>query len=79
MAYTADDLARVRQAVLDLATGQRVTSFRTANGKTLSYADADIDKLRELEQTIAAQVASASHIGRRLRSRTRYTTTSKGL
>ncbi len=79
MAYTAADLARVRQAVLDLATGQRVTSFRTANGKTLSYADADIDKLRELERTISADVLAASRIGRRPRSRTRYTTTSKGL
>ncbi|MDR5867291.1 gpW family head-tail joining protein [Halomonas koreensis] len=75
MAYTADDLAQVKQAILDLAAGRRATMV-TRDGRTVQYARADIAKLRDLERTISAQLNAASG-GRR--SRTRYAATSKGL
>lgn len=74
MAYTTDDLAQVKQAILDLATGNRATMV-TKDGRTVQYARADIDKLRALERTIAADLQPAAS----RRSRTRYTVTSKGL
>lgn len=76
-AYTSADLARVKQAIVDLASGARVTSV-THNGRTVQYAAADIDKLRALERDIAADVALHDP-SRRRRSRTRLTRTSKGL
>ncbi|MFI8748856.1 gpW family head-tail joining protein [Vreelandella lionensis] len=75
MAYTADNLAQVRQAILDLASGQRVTRI-THNGRTVDYGQADIDKLRSLERHIAADVSAQN---RQRRSRTRQVITSKGL
>ena len=72
MAYTTDQLAAVRQAIIDLSTGQRVVSI-THNGRTVQYAQTDINKLRELERTIAGSLKT----GRR--SRTRFAVTSKGL
>ncbi|WP_136247943.1 gpW family head-tail joining protein [Halomonas borealis] len=76
MAYTTAELAQVRQAILDLATGNRATMV-TKDGRTVQYARADIDKLRDLERTIAAELQSQD--GTRRRSRTRYAVTSKGL
>lgn len=75
MAYTADDLARVRQAIVDLASGQRVTSV-THNGRTVQYASADINKLRALEREIVTALQSDAQ---RTRTRTRHVTTTKGL
>lgn len=75
MAYTADQLAEVRQAITDLAAGKRVTSI-TRNGRTVDYAAADLSKLRSLEREMAADLHAQS--GAR-RSRTRYAVTSKGL
>ena len=75
MAYTADDLAQVRKAIIDLASGQRVTMV-VHNGRTVQYARTDIDKLRSIEREIASDLGRAA--GKR-RSRTRYVTTSKGL
>ncbi|MFK4014890.1 gpW family head-tail joining protein [Cobetia marina] len=75
MAYTAEQLAQVRQAIIDLGTGARVVSV-THNGRTVQYAASRIEDLRSLERSIVEGLASAS---RRRRSRTRYTTTSKGL
>ncbi|NIC05256.1 gpW family head-tail joining protein [Billgrantia bachuensis] len=72
MAYTADDLAQVRKAILDLASGARVTMV-VKDGRTVQYAQTDISKLRELERTITGSLKT----GRR--SRTRYAVTSKGL
>jgi len=74
MAYTTDDLTRVRQAILDLAEGKRATMV-TKDGRTVQYARADIDKLRALERTIAADLQPATS----RRSRTRYAVTNKGL
>lgn len=72
MAYTAEDLQRVRQAILALASGERVTSV-TRDGRTVQYAVADLDKLRALESEIVGALGPAR------RSRTRLTVTTKGL
>lgn len=72
MAYTTEQLTAVRQAIIDLTTGQRVVSI-TRNGRSVQYAQADLTKLRDLEQTIAGSL----RVGRR--SRTRHAVTSKGL
>lgn len=74
MAYTPEQLAEVRQAITDLAAGKRVTMI-THGGRTVQYAATDINKLRDLERTMAASLHAQS--GRR--SRTRYAITSKGL
>lgn len=75
MAYTETDLAAVRQAIMDLATGQRVTRCEI-NGRKTEFADTDLAKLQTLEKTIqgALQVTA-----KKRRSRTRIVTTSKGL
>lgn len=75
MAYTADNLAQVRQAIMDLASGQRVTRI-THNGRTVDYDQADIDKLRSLERQIATEVKAQSQ---QRRTRTRQVITSRGL
>lgn len=74
--FTAEDLTLVNGAIMDLASGKRVTSFKTANGKTLTYSDTSIDKLREIRDMIRSEVVSNST---KRASRTRLTRTSKGL
>jgi len=76
MAYTTEQLAEVRQAIVDLGLGKRVVSI-TYQGRTVQYAATDLTKLRALERTIAADLASQS--ATRRPSRTRQTITSKGL
>ncbi len=75
MAYTTEQLAEVRQAIVDLAAGKRVTMIMK-DGRSVQYAQSDINKLRSLEREIAADLQAQA--GTR-RSRTRYTVTSKGL
>lgn len=77
MAYTSDDLRDVRRAIVDLSTGKQITRI-TKDGRSVEYASADLEKLRQLERHIADVVASANP-GRHRRTRTRYVTTSKGL
>lgn len=72
MAYTTEQLAEVRQAIVDLAAGKRVTMI-TKDGRTVQYAPADINKLRDLERTMAASLQTGT------RTRTRHAVTSKGL
>lgn len=74
MAYTPEQLAEVRQAIVDLGLGKRVVSV-THNGRTVQFAQTDIDKLRDLERTIAATLIPAN----KRRTRTRSVMTSKGL
>ncbi|MDL4861439.1 gpW family head-tail joining protein [Halomonas elongata] len=74
MAYTEDDLAEVRRAILDLTTGKRVARI-TYNGRTVEYSGSgDLTKLREVERQIVAYLASNKR-----RTRTRSVRTSKGL
>jgi len=74
IAYTEADLATVKAAILALATGQRVVTVTAADGRSMTWAQSDMDKLRGLLSEIESDIASVS--GRR-----RYvlTTTSKGL
>jgi len=76
VAYTQDDLAAVRAAIVKLATGQmRVTvSFSSAAGsRTVTYKSANLDELRKLEQEIADDLEPKP------RSRTILTRARKGL
>lgn len=75
--YTAEQLAEIRQAIMNLATGARVASV-TKNGRTVQYSSVDLPELREIEREMAADVAFADP-QRKRRSRTRMTMTSKGL
>ena len=75
MAYTTAELAQVRQAIIDLSTGQQATRI-TKDGRTVEFATTDLNKLRALERDIVSGLQSAAT---RRRSRTRYVTTSKGL
>lgn len=75
MAYTTDELAQVRRAIIDLSTGQQVTRI-TKDGRTVEFAAADLDKLRSLEREIIASLMPTKD---RRRTRTRYVVTSKGL
>lgn len=74
MAYTEADRETVKAAILALATGQRVVTITAADGRSTTWAQSDMDKLRGLLSEIERDIASVS--GRR-----RYvlTTTSKGL
>ncbi|MBR9923665.1 MAG: phage tail protein [Gammaproteobacteria bacterium] len=74
MAYTPEQLAEVRQAIVDLGLGKRVVSV-THNGRTVQFAQTDIDKLRDLERTIAATLIPAN----KRRTRSRIVMTSKSL
>ena len=73
MAYTAEQLAQVRQAIVDLGTGARVTRI-TYNGRTIESGEVDLPKLRDLERTIASGLQTNTR-----RTRTRYAVTDKGL
>lgn len=75
MAYTAEQLAEVRQAIVDLAAGKRVVTI-TRDGRTVQYAQTDINKLRSLAAEIADDLAAQA--GNK-RTRIRYAVTSKGL
>jgi hypothetical protein len=50
MAWTADEIAQVRAAVLALATGTRVVTVNYAGppARSVTYQAADLDKLRAL-------------------------------
>ncbi|WP_422101990.1 gpW family head-tail joining protein [Vreelandella sp.] len=75
MAYTPEQLAEVRQAIVDLGLGKRVVSV-TQNGRTVQFAQTDIDKLKALAREIAEALPNSTL---RRRTRTRSVMTSKGL
>ena len=75
MAYTPEQLAEVRQAIVDLGLGKRVVSV-THNGRTVQFAQTDIDKLKALAREIAESLPTSAL---RRRTRTRRVMTSKGL
>ena len=70
--YTEADLAAIRQAIIKLASGQRVTQIRTANGKSVTYESTDLKQLQQLE----AQLKKSLRPPRR---RLSYLVTGKGL
>ncbi|ATH77785.1 phage tail protein [Vreelandella venusta] len=75
MAYTPEQLAEVRQAIVDLGLGKRVVSI-TQNGRTVQFAQTDIEKLKALAREIASALPNTQQ---RRRTRTRSVMTSKGL
>jgi len=72
MAYTQADFDNVKQAILDLATGQRVTEVMV-DGQRVRYSETNMNQLKQLKAEIEAQLTQ---------SRYRFVTltqTSKGL
>lgn len=57
MAFTSTDLANVEAAIVALATGTREIRV-TLNGKTIQYAEADLDKLISLKSVISASIGT---------------------
>ena len=51
MAFTSTDLTNVEAAIIALATGTREISV-SVNGKSVTYQQADIDKLLALKSII---------------------------
>ncbi|WP_447556419.1 gpW family head-tail joining protein [Vreelandella sp. EE22] len=74
MAYTTEQLAEVRQAIVALSTGQRVVSI-TQNGRKVEFAQANLGDLKAFEREMARSLLA----GQRRRSRTRSVVTGKGL
>lgn len=74
MAYTEADLAAVDAALLALAKGERVATVSSSDGRSVTYAQAEFDKLRRFRAEMASEISSAA--GRR---RFVLTTTGKGL
>jgi hypothetical protein len=56
MAYTQTDLDSVKQAILDLATGQRVTEVMV-DGQRVRYSETDLSQLKQLKTEIESQLA----------------------
>tara|TARA_B100000929_G_scaffold225524_1_gene181845 strand:- start:2386 stop:2613 length:228 start_codon:yes stop_codon:yes gene_type:complete len=75
MANTSEQLAEVRQALVDLATGKRVVSI-TQNGRTVQFDRAGLPELEALEYRLKSELRAQT--GKR-RSRTRLVMTNKGL
>lgn len=56
MSYSQTDLENVQSAILSLATGERVVSVGFADGKTVEYSRADLNKLNDLRSIIALEI-----------------------
>lgn len=69
MTPTLEDL---KKAYYELLAGQSVTQVRTSNGKMITYAQADAQRLK-------MEINNIESRSRRTRTRTRMVTTSKGL
>ncbi|MEM6483797.1 MAG: hypothetical protein AAF662_02260 [Pseudomonadota bacterium] len=75
--YTQADIDAVDNAIAALAKGERVTRFRTANGKVFEFQSSS---LQELKETRAEMVRALNRQnGTKRRNRTRRAFTSKGL
>ena len=59
MSYTADELAKVQQAIVDLAQGKRIVSVM-ANGKNIQYGQSQIKDLEELRNAMQLEINQAS-------------------
>lgn len=73
MAWTSEEVAQVRAAILKLATGAAVASVSYAGppARTVSYQSTDLDKLRALLAEMERSASSSPSY--------RLATTSKGL
>lgn len=60
MAYTSSDLTQINTAILDLATGKRVTKITFSNGETVEYGAAGLDGLKQLKADIQSEISSTA-------------------
>lgn len=74
MSYTQTDLENIQRAILDLATGERVTEIRV-DGILTRYAEADLPALKQLRSEIQASLTQTNLLGKQYR----LIQTSKGL
>lgn len=58
MAFTESDLDKIKDAIIALATGERVVQV-TVDGRTTQYAQADLDKLKSLRSEIQSELGTA--------------------
>jgi len=61
MSYTSTDLTNVQAALIALATGTRKVSLSIGD-KTITYAQADLDKLQALCDKIACEVNASAGV-----------------
>ncbi len=57
MSFTQDDLNNVNRAIVELATGNRVTKVAFSDGHSTEYAHAKLPQLRALARDIEAALA----------------------
>jgi hypothetical protein len=64
--WTEEDVAKLRAAIVALASGQAVISVSYAGppARTVTYAQADLDKMRALLAEMNRQVTAAPHYRR---------------
>lgn len=74
MAYTSTDLTQINAAILELATGKRVTKITFSNGETVEYGAAGLDGLKQLRADIQSEINSTAGTKKYIR-----TITGKGL
>lgn len=59
MAYSAETLQQIEQAIIDLASGQQVAEIRDGEQMTRFHA-ADLPTLRKLRDEVRGELASAA-------------------
>lgn len=59
MAYTADQLQQVEDAIIALAAGKRRVEVRFAD-RTVKYSEADLSKLQALRDTMRKEITDAA-------------------
>jgi len=57
MSWSESDLDKVKDAIIALATGERVVSV-TVDGRTTQYAQTDLDKLKSLRDEIQSDLGT---------------------
>jgi len=59
MAFTSTDLTAIEQAMVAIASGERVVEVTIA-GKTIKYQAADLNKLQQLRNMIQADINNSA-------------------
>jgi len=59
MAFTSTDLTAIEQAMVAIASGERVVEVTIA-GKTIKYQAADLNKLQKLRNMIQADINNSA-------------------
>ena len=74
--YTSSDLAKVEEAIVDLASGKRVVRVMLSGGKLIEYGSAQIKELESLRNAMQTEINQISTTKQR---RFVLTQSSKGL